>query len=36
MCRELVNLGIDVVIYLPQEHEVKPEWLRADYLLKDA
>src|SRR5262249_24291836 len=33
MCQLLGNLKINVTIYLPQEHGVKPEWLTRDYLL---
>ncbi len=34
MCRDLAALDIDVVIYLPQEHQIDPEFLTPEHLLK--
>lgn len=34
MCQYLHDIGISVAIYLPREHQIEPQYLTNDYLLK--
>jgi hypothetical protein len=33
MCEELADLNIQIVIYLPREHQIPEEYLSPKYLL---